>query len=149
MSYRGTRFNTVEVGPLVDDSTLGNLGNVRLSYVATFDPSSTSAIDLFTLPEGSRLIDIKVISPPSDATNETVDIGTSSTADYFGAEVVIAGEGSALADELMGSGAGSVLSEPLTVTGVAGATAYSGTENVTLDFEYVLDPASVKDPSSY
>lgn len=151
MAYSGTKFSTLEVGPIEDNSTLGNIGNVRLSKVVTFDPTSTAgaAETLFTLPAGSRLIDIKVISPPSDATNETVDIGTSSTADYFGAEVAIGGTGSALADDLLGAGAGTVLSEALTVTGNAGATAYSGAENVTLDFEYVLEPASVVDPSSY
>lgn len=147
MAYEGTKLTTLELGPILDNSTLGELGEVKVVQVGSFTASSTTAVDLFTLPEGSRVLDVVSITAATGA-NAGVNIGTSDTADYFADELSADVRSSAVAEGSANTGIGLVTGEALTVQGIVGDTAASS-GTVTIAVEYTLVPASIVNPSSY
>ena len=54
---------------------------------ASFDPTSATPIELFTLPKGAIPLQVTSLGGATGGTNPTVDIGTTGTSDGFATEL--------------------------------------------------------------
>lgn len=102
---------------------------------ASFDPTSATQIELFTLPAGAIPLGIQSLGGATGGASPTVDIGTAGTTDGFGNEVD--------ADTLTltyatGSLTGTALTADTKVYGKVGASAATG-GTTTILFNYIFN----------
>lgn len=112
-------------------------GNVRLSLVGSFDPTSASQVSLFTLPAGSRPLDVISYGGATGGTNPTVDVGTADD-DGLANELDADAVSSAVADGTGGALLGTVLADDTEIFGKVGASAATG-GTTTVVVEYIRE----------
>lgn len=103
-----------------------------LSFVATFDPTSSSQISLGFFPNGARPLGMISLGGATGGTNPTVIIGTSGNDDGFGAAV---DADAAYVEGASGALTGAVLTADTEVFGKVGASAATGgTQTVVMQY---------------
>ena len=92
----------------------------------SFDPTSSSQVELFTLPAGSVVVDVLGYTGSSGGTNPTVDIGTSGSSAGFANELLSDTQTSAVSAATGGALINTVLASDTIVYGKVGASAATG-----------------------
>lgn len=122
-------------GFLTQKPTLGSTRSVSvLSFVSSFDPTSTGQISLGTLPNGGRPLGVVCLGGATGGTNPTVDIGTSVDQDGFAAEL---DADAAYTEGGNGALTGVVLATDTEVFGMVGASAATG-GTTTVVIQYIM-----------
>lgn len=98
------------------------LSQVVLSFVSSFDPTSTGQVSLGTLPKGGRPLGIDSFGGATGGTNPTVDIGTAVDPDGFANEL----DADDVAFNDFGALTGIALTTDTEVFGIVGAAAATG-----------------------
>ncbi len=115
--------------------TLGSTtSNVVLSFISSFDPTSTGQISLGTLPKGGRPIGVICLGGATGGTNPTVDIGSSGDDDGFANEL---DADAAYTEGGNGALTGVVLTTDTEVFGKVGASAATG-GTTTVIIQYIM-----------
>ena len=154
MTNRATKLTQLIVGPVSSvedyaDSASESRGEVVLTQRASFDPTSASQVDLFTLPIGARVLDVVSLGGATGGASPTVDVGISGgDDDAFANELDADGVSSALAAGTTGASYGAILTADTVVAGKVGASAATG-GTTTIEVKYALATNSIADPSSY
>lgn len=114
--------------------TLGSTESVGiLSFVSSFDPTSTSQVLLGTLPNGARPLGVDSLGGATGGTNPTVDIGTTGDPDGFANEL----DADGIAFNDTGALTGVALTTDTAVYGQVGASAATG-GTTTVVIKYVM-----------
>jgi len=100
----------------------------------SFDPTSSSQIELFTFPKGAIPLSVQSLGGASGGTNPTVDIGTSGDDDGFANELDADTLGVPVAT---GALLGTELTADTVVYGKVGASAATG-GTTTIIFNYIM-----------
>lgn len=104
-----------------------------LSFVSSFDPTSTGQVSLGVLPNGARPLGIDSFGGATGGTNPTVDIGTSVDPDGFANEL----DADDVAFNDSGALTGVLLTTDTEVFGIVGAAAATGGTTTVL-IKYVM-----------
>lgn len=134
----------------------GAVGDVVLMQKATFDVSSTTQVELFTIPQGALIEDVVLFESTSTQTNVTVDMGTTGDPDGLVAEYIVGSDNQdAAANGHQTARAAQVLGALVTSTPLAAATTFygqvgavAGTGNALVGVVYTLDVDSMREPSA-
>lgn len=105
----------------------------KLMAKGSFDPTSSSQIALFTLPNGAIPLEVTSLGGATGGTNPTVDIGTSGDPDGFADEL----DADAVAFADSGDLTGIELTADTIVFGKVGASAATG-GTVTVIQSYIM-----------
>lgn len=93
---------------------------------ASFDPTSVSQIELFTLPAGAVVVDVLSYGGSTGGTNPTVDVGSLADDDGFANEIDADSQAAAVSDGLAGALVNTVLAADTVVYGKVGSSAATG-----------------------
>lgn len=109
-------------------------GDVLLMQVAevSFTAATDESFEVFTLPQGARVVDFLVREGSVTVTNASINIGTSATADYFVDELVLSGDTSAVQGGTLNTGGFDVeLASPTAVfVGIGDTNATDGSATI-------------------
>jgi len=104
-----------------------------LSFISSFDPTSTSQISLGVLPKGARPLGVDGFGGSTGGSSPTVDVGTVADQDGFATELV----SDAVAFNDSGVLTGVLLTTDTEVFGMVGASASTGGTTTVL-IKYVM-----------
>ena len=93
---------------------------------ASFDATSATQIELFTLPAGAIVVDVLSYGGGTGGANPTVDIGTSGDDDALANELAVDKTESAVSGGTGGTSLNTLFSAPQTIYGKVGASAATG-----------------------